>query len=57
MRNVISLTAAALIGALSLAAPAMAQEASYKPGSVWVASRINVLPGQFENYMDFLAGT
>ena len=57
MNYVKSLAIAALAGALSLAAPAMAQEASYKPGSVWVASRINVLPGQFENYMDYLSGT
>lgn len=47
---------AALMGALTLAAPAMAQESSYKPGSVWTASRIKVLPGQFENYMDYLSG-
>ena len=57
MRHFKSLTAAALIGAMAYAAPALAQEASYKPGSVWVASRINVLPGQFENYMDYLSGT
>lgn len=36
--------------------PAMAQESSYKPGTVWEVSGINVLPGQFENYMDYLAG-
>lgn len=50
--------AAGLMVATSLIAPsaAMAQESSYKPGSVWTASRIKVLPGQFENYMDFLAG-
>ena len=47
--------AAALLGAVSVAAPAMAQESSYKPGTVWEASRIDVLPGQFENYMDYLA--
>ena len=47
--------AAALLGAVSLAAPAMAQESSYKPGSVWEASRIKVMPGQFENYMDWLS--
>ncbi len=48
--------AAALLGAVTLAAPAVAQESSYKPGTVWEASRIKVLPGQFENYMDWLAG-
>jgi hypothetical protein len=43
--------------AATLATPAMAQESSYKPGTVWEASRIDVLPGQFENYMDYLATT
>ena len=47
---------AAMIAACALATPAMAQDASYKAGSVWTASRIHVLPGQFENYMDWLAG-
>lgn len=51
-----SLTAVALLGAMSMAAPAMAQTSSYKPGSVWVANSINVLPGQFEAYMDYLSG-
>ena len=47
---------AAMIAACALATPAMAQESSYKAGTVWTASRIHVLPGQFENYMDYLAG-
>jgi hypothetical protein len=47
----------AMMIAASLATPAMAQDSSYKPGSVWNASRIDVLPGQFENYMDYLATT
>ena len=51
------LASAGLAMALSMAAPAMAQESSYRPGTVWEASRINVLPGQFENYMDYLATT
>ena len=46
--------AAALFSAVALGAPAMAQESNYKPGSVWQSSRIKVLPGQFENYMDWL---
>ena len=50
------LACAGLAIALPLAAPAAAQESSYKPGSVWTASRIHVLPGQLENYMDWLAG-
>jgi hypothetical protein len=32
------------------AAPAV----SYAPGSVWETSRIEILPGQFQNYMDWL---
>jgi hypothetical protein len=36
--------------------PAMAQESSYTRGTVWEAGRIDVMPGQFENYMDWLAG-
>jgi hypothetical protein len=47
---------AAMMAAVALANPAMAQESNYKPGTVWTASRIHVLPGQFENYMDYLAG-
>ena len=46
---------AAMMVAATMAAPAMAQESSYKAGSVWVANRIYVLPGQTENYMDWLA--
>lgn len=49
--------AAALFSTIALAAPATAQESSYKPGTVWDASFIDVLPGQFENYMDYLATT
>ena len=47
---------AAMMVAVAMAMPALAQEASYKAGSVWTAGRIHVLPGQFENYMDWLAG-
>ncbi len=48
-----------MIMALAAALPttAIAQESNYKPGTVWVASRIDVLPGQFESYMDYLAGS
>ena len=48
---------AAMVIAAATVTPAMAQESSYRPGTVWEASRIDVLPGQFENYMDFLATT
>ena len=56
MRMIKSLAiAVAMFGTTTLAMPTMAQESSYKPGTVWTASRIHVLPGQFENYMDYLA--
>ncbi|MEO7602356.1 MAG: hypothetical protein ABIS39_03705 [Sphingomicrobium sp.] len=42
-------------GALLAASPAIGQDSSYKPGTVWESSYIKVLPGQFENYMDYLA--
>jgi hypothetical protein len=47
--------AAAMLGTVPLSAPVMAQESSYKLGSVWTGGRIHVLPGQFDNYMDWLA--
>ena len=50
------LAGAAMMMAVTAMTPAIAQESSYKAGSVWVAGRIDVLPGQFENYMDWLAG-
>ena len=57
MQFVKSLCVGAAMIAATLAAPVMAQESNYKPGTVWEASRIDVLPGQFENYMDYLATT
>ena len=57
MKMIKSLFVGAAMIAATLATPAMAQESSYKPGTVWEASRIDVLPGQFENYMDYLATT
>jgi hypothetical protein len=57
MMKMKSLFAGAAMMAAMIAMPAMAQESSYRPGTVWEASRIDVLPGQFENYMDYLAAT
>ncbi len=53
------LAGASLMIAATMLLPgaAMAEDSNYKPGSVWVSSRIHVLPGQFENYMDYLAGS
>lgn len=49
-------TGTALALATTLAMPAAAQESSYKRGTVWEVGRIDVMPGQFENYMDWLSG-
>jgi ABC-type sugar transport system substrate-binding protein len=57
MMNIKTILATTVIAAtVAMAGPAAAQERSYKAGSVWTSSRIKVVPGQFENYMDFLAG-
>jgi hypothetical protein len=40
-----------------LSTNASAQVPSYTPGTVWNISNIQIEPGQFENYMDFLANT
>lgn len=57
MMNFKSILATTVLAAtMAMAGPAMTQERSYKPGSVWTASRIKVMPGQFDNYMDFLDG-
>jgi hypothetical protein len=45
----------AVMAALTLSLPAWAQDTSYTQGSVWFFSNIQVEPGQFENYMDFLS--
>lgn len=49
------ISAGLIAAAVMLPMAANAQESSYKPGTVWTASRIKVLPGQFENFMDSLA--
>lgn len=54
MKNMI--TMAALSAALSLAAPAAAQSSSYTYGNYWTVGEIEILPGQAENYADYLAG-
>ena len=56
MKTMKSLFVGAAMIAATFTTPAMAQDSSYRPGPVWEASRIDVLPGQFENYMDWLAG-
>ena len=46
---------AAMMVAAAMATPAVAQELPVKNGSVWVASRIDTLPGQMPAYLDYLA--
>jgi hypothetical protein len=49
--------AAGLMMSAVAATPALAQTAapsSYDPGTVWQTSRLEIMPGQFENYMDWL---
>ena len=41
--------------AVGLATPAVAEESRYEFGNVWYVSDIDVLDGQFENYMAWLA--
>ncbi|MFM5955207.1 MAG: hypothetical protein ACKOPE_13025 [Novosphingobium sp.] len=50
------LSTAIIASTIAMAGPAMTQERSYRQGSVWTASQVRVLPGQFDNYMDFLDG-
>lgn len=51
------LMAAALAAGLgmSMSTPAVAQSASYSPGSYMSVQGIHVEDGQFENYMDYIA--
>ncbi len=49
------LTALMFSGLLLAGAAANAQASSYTPGTVWTFSSIQVEPGQFENYMDYLS--
>lgn len=46
----------ALATMLAFSAPAIAQESSYTPGDYWDVSDIDVLDGQYDSYMDYLAG-
>lgn len=55
MRNL--LIGVAALAAAAMAAPAVAQESSMKPGAMWTAGRIAVEEGQMQNYMDYLTKT
>jgi len=56
--NKAGLVIAAISGAVAVAvaAPVIAQNSSYTLGTVWQVSSIKVVPGQFENYLDYLGG-
>jgi hypothetical protein len=50
-----SLKLAAAAALLVFGSAAQAQASSYAAGSVWTFTNVQIEPGQFENYMDFLA--
>ena len=50
--NVLKLASAAAL--LVFGAAAQAQSSSYTPGTVWNFTNVQIEPGQFENYMDYL---
>ena len=52
-----SLLAATLLAATTIATSAYAEEPNYTRGTVWEISGIYVKPGQFNNYVDYLATT
>ena len=57
MKIVHALKMSAVAALVAFGTAASAQESSYVPGTVWTFSYIKIEPGQFENYMDFLART
>lgn len=50
-----ALFAVALATASLLVTPSLAQRSTSEPGDYTSVSMIKILPGQFENYMDFLS--
>jgi hypothetical protein len=52
--NMKSLIAVALATAALFPTPTLAQRSSADPGNYWEVSDIDVLPGQIENYIDYL---
>jgi hypothetical protein len=51
--HALKMSAAAML--LLLGSAALAQSSSYTPGTVWTFTNVQIEPGQFENYMDFLS--
>ena len=56
MRNQKIVAALVAASASLFAAGVTAQESAATPGTVWELSSIQVEPGQFERYLDYLAG-
>ena len=50
-----ALTTLVFAAGLAFSTPAFAQETAYTPGSYWIVQGIHIEPGQFENYMDYVA--
>lgn len=50
------LIASLLAAGLALSAPVAAQDSAYTPGTYWTVQGIFIQDGQFENYMDYIAG-
>ena len=48
--------AAVALSLFAVAGPSTAQESSGTPGTVWQLSSIQIEPGQYEHYLDYLAG-
>ena len=46
----------ALCVCVAAVGPTLAQESSFKPGTVWNFTYVKVEPGQMNRYMDYLAG-
>jgi hypothetical protein len=55
MKIVRTLAVSAAVALSAFGSTASAQDSSYTPGTVWNFSYIQVEPGQFENYLDFLS--
>ena len=54
MKIVNAFKVAAAAALLVLGSAAQAQSSSYTPGTVWTFTNVQIEPGQFESYMDFL---
>lgn len=50
-----TLMVVAFSAGLALSTPSFAQDTSYTPGGYVVVQGVHIEPGQFENYMDFVA--